>query len=179
MTGRFFIFIILVLSASFAQALDGVRERVFFQSLEGQWSGAGEIVAGKYKGTRFNCHFIGTSETKVVGLSLDGNCRVGLFGQAMKAKISRRPSGAFLGKFNNGAQAQGMDITAAHIGADHMQFDLNRQNLQGTMLARLETQDAMSITLSVKVMGEFVRVVGLNLKRDDRRLAKADKLTPK
>jgi len=167
--------IIFVLFAGFAQANDGTRERVFFQAFEGRWSGAGEIVAGKYKGTRFHCSFIGTSALREVGMSLDGSCRVGLFSQAMKAKIARRPSGVFLGHFNEGAQAQGMDITAARIGADHMQFDLNRQNLQGTMLARLEEQNTMSISLSVKVMGEFVRVVGVNLKRDGRHLAKAGK----
>jgi len=108
-------------------------------------------------------------------MSLDGSCRVGLFSQAMKAKIVQRGEGVFLGHFNEGAKAQGMDITAARIGADHMQFDLNRQNLQGSMLARLEAQDKMSIALSVKVMGEFVRVVGVHLKRDDRRLAKSGK----
>jgi len=175
MTGRISLWIILIIFAAAVQAKDGLRERIFLQAFEGQWSGAGEIVAGKYKGTRFQCHFIGTSEPREVGMSLDGSCRVGLFSQAMKAKIVRRPSGAFLGQFNDGARAQGMDITAARIGADHLQFDLNRQNLQGTMLARLEAQDLMSISLSVKVMGEFVRVVGVNLKRDDRRLAKAGK----
>jgi len=170
---RFLLWAIVIIFAGAAQARDGARERVFFQSFEGQWKGAGEIVSGKYKGTRFNCHFVSTPQIGEVGLLLDGNCRVGLFSQAMKAQISRRPSGAFLGYFNDGARAQGMDITSAQIGADHMQFDLNRQNLQGTMLARLEAQDEMSITLSVKVMGEFVRVVGMNLKRDGRQLAKA------
>jgi len=173
--GRFFIFILLMFFTHYVQARDGERERLYFQAFEGGWSGQGEVVAGKYKGTRFNCHFIGISETRQIGMSLDGNCRVGLFGQVMKAKIIRRPSGAFLGHFNDGAQAQGMDITAAHIGADHMQFDLNRQNLQGSMLARLEAQDKMSITLSVKVMGEFVRVAGVTLKRDERRLTKVEK----
>jgi len=170
---HFLFWVMLLLFAGSVQARDGARERVFLQSFEGQWSGAGEIVSGKYKGTRFHCNFVGAAQTREVGLSLDGHCRAGLFGQAMKAQITRRPSGAFLGYFNDGARAQGMDITAARIGADHMQFDLNRQNLQGTMLARLETQDEMSIILSVKVMDEFVRVVGLNLKRDNKRLAKA------
>jgi len=167
--------VIFALGIGAVTAGDGARERGFLQAFEGRWSGGGEIVAGKYKGTRFHCSFIGTQNLREVGMSLDGTCRVGLFSQMMKAKISRHPSGVFLGQFNDGAKAQGMDITAAHIGADHMHFDLNRQNLQGTMLARLNTQDSLSISLSVKVMGEFVRLAAVNLKRDDRRLAKADK----
>jgi len=167
--------VILAFFAVTVEARDGAREKVVFQNFEGQWNGAGEIVAGKYKGTRFSCHFVGAATLRTIGLSLDGSCRVGLFSQAMKAQITRHPTGAFLGQFNDGAKSQGMDITAARIGTDHMQFDLNRQNLQGTMLARLEGQDVMSISLSVKVMDEFVPVVGMNLKRDERRLAKAEK----
>jgi len=171
----FFTVVVMIIFAGSVHARDGTRERIFLQAFEGQWHGGGEIIAGKYKGTRFNCRFVGTLEHYEIGMTLSGSCRVGLFSQAIKAKVVRRSSGAFLGHFNDGAQAQGMDITAARIGADHIQFDLNRQNLQGTMLARLEAQDSMSISLSVKVMDAFVRVVGVNLKRDDPRLAKVSK----
>ena len=33
------------------------RPSKFFQSVEGKWVGPGEIVAGKYKGTKFTCSF--------------------------------------------------------------------------------------------------------------------------
>ncbi|RUU83974.1 hypothetical protein EOB59_34885, partial [Mesorhizobium sp. M7A.F.Ca.MR.176.00.0.0] len=34
-------------------------DKQFFQAAEGKWIGPGEIVAGKYKGTKFNCSFTG------------------------------------------------------------------------------------------------------------------------
>src|SRR5690349_8113640 len=58
-------------------AAAGERDRQFFRSIEGSWAGAGEIVAGKYKGTKFNCTFAGSTPAKKLGMSLDGGCRVG------------------------------------------------------------------------------------------------------
>ena len=63
------------------------RDRAFFQSIEGSWAGAGEIVAGKYKGTKFNCTFAGTTPAKKLGMALDGGCRVGVFMQKMSASV--------------------------------------------------------------------------------------------
>ena len=37
------------------------QDRKFFKSVKGNWAGPGEIVAGKYKGTKFNCTFEGTT----------------------------------------------------------------------------------------------------------------------
>ncbi|RUU06755.1 hypothetical protein EOD08_39300, partial [Mesorhizobium sp. M6A.T.Ca.TU.002.02.2.1] len=36
-------------------------DKQFFQSVEGKWVGPGEIVAGKYKGTKFTCSFTGST----------------------------------------------------------------------------------------------------------------------
>ena len=63
------------------------RDRKFFQSVEGDWSGPGEIVAGKYKGTKFNCTFNGSTPAKKLGMALDGGCRVGVFMQKMSASV--------------------------------------------------------------------------------------------
>ena len=51
------------------------RDAVFFEKVEGQWNGPGEIVAGKYKGTKFNCTFTGSTPSGHVGMSLNGSCR--------------------------------------------------------------------------------------------------------
>ncbi len=47
--------------------------------------GPGEIVAGKYKGTKFTCTLDGTTPAEKAGMTLDGSCRVGIFNQPMKA----------------------------------------------------------------------------------------------
>lgn len=141
------------------------QEEAFFQLIEGQWSGPGEVVAGKYKGTRFNCTFSGISEVSQVGMTLDGNCRVGVFSQAMKAKVLRGSGGGYYGTFNEGAKAQGMDITSGRIGTDNMVFGLNRKQLNGLMAARLSGENSMNITLSVKIYDELIPVVGVQLKR--------------
>ncbi|TIW91494.1 MAG: hypothetical protein E5V57_32100, partial [Mesorhizobium sp.] len=61
------------------------RDKKFFQSVEGEWVGPGEIVAGKYKGTKFTCNFTGSTPDGKIGMSLDGGCRVGMFTQQMSA----------------------------------------------------------------------------------------------
>ena len=63
------------------------KDKRFFSNIEGQWSGPGEIVAGKYKGTKFTCNFTGATPNGKVGMSLDGGCRVGLFTQRMSATV--------------------------------------------------------------------------------------------
>ena len=45
-----------------AQAQD--RDGKFFKQVEGSWTGPGEIVAGKYKGTKFSCSFQGATPKK-------------------------------------------------------------------------------------------------------------------
>ncbi|UXM94004.1 hypothetical protein N5853_07685 [Bartonella sp. HY329] len=142
-------------------------EEVFFQKIEGQWAGAGEVVAGKYKGTKFTCVFSGAQEQTKVGMALDGSCRVGIFSQAVKARVVRIEKG-YQGTFNNGAKADGMDITSGRIGKKHMVFGLVRENINGTMTAHLADNDTMNITLSVKVSEDMVPVVGVKLKRNGK-----------
>ncbi|RVB42163.1 hypothetical protein EN898_34280, partial [Mesorhizobium sp. M7A.F.Ca.CA.001.06.1.1] len=74
-------------------------DKQFFQSAEGKWIGPGEIVAGKYKGTKFNCSFTGSTPDGKVGMSLDGGCRVGMFTQPMSAKIERKGREGYKGSF--------------------------------------------------------------------------------
>ncbi|EJF88788.1 hypothetical protein [Bartonella tamiae] len=136
----------------------------FFRLIEGKWSGPGEVVAGKYKGSKFICNFAGISQLENAGLILDGNCRLGVFSQPMKATVTKHTTG-FRGAFNDGAKGDGVDIVSGKIGNDHMVFGLNRNKLNGAMLARLEDQNSMNITVSVKINDDLVPVLGLKLKR--------------
>ncbi|MHC5307356.1 hypothetical protein [Bartonella sp. LJL80] len=136
----------------------------FFRSIEGNWSGPGEVVAGKYKGTKFTCNFAGTSEVVQTGMTLDGNCRVGVFSQPMKATVLRGPTG-FSGAFNDGSKGEGLDVISGKVGSDHMVFGLNRKQLNGAMMARLADKNSMNITVSVKIENDLIPVVGMKLKR--------------
>ena len=42
-----------------APAHSAGRDKAFFDQISGQWKGPGEIVAGKYKGTKFTCDLTG------------------------------------------------------------------------------------------------------------------------
>ena len=55
-----------------AEATAADREKQFFQSVEGKWSGPGEIVAGKYKGTKFICNFTGAVPNGQTGMVREG-----------------------------------------------------------------------------------------------------------
>jgi len=88
------------------QAEAASRDQVFFQSVAGAWKGPGEIVAGKYKGTKFNCSLTGSpSPEGDTGIKLDGTCRVGVFQQPMTAIITQRPGY----RFRLGQRRQGGD----------------------------------------------------------------------
>ena len=69
----------------------------FFQSIEGAWVGPGEIVAGKYKGTKFTCSFSGPTPSSKLGMTLDGGCRVGMFTQKMSATVEHSGCGRLQG----------------------------------------------------------------------------------
>ncbi len=45
------------------QPTAATRDKAFFESVAGTWKGPGEIVAGKYKGTKFTCNLIGQPST--------------------------------------------------------------------------------------------------------------------
>ena len=144
------------------------RERNFFRQVEGRWTGPGEIVAGKSKGTKFVCNFTGSQPDGKVGMSLDGGCRVGLFTQKMSASIEKARKG-YRGSFMDGAEGKGLDVVGGSVAGDKVVFSLNRKALDGAMLARLPDDNTMTVTVSVKVENEMVPVIGLKLKRLDER----------
>ena len=97
-------------------AVGSDKDHEFFRSLAGQWSGPGEIVAGKYKGTKFICDFKGDTPGSSVGVTLDGSCRVGVFTQKMQASIERRGR-VYRGKFLDGAKGKPLDVHTEYYAA--------------------------------------------------------------
>ncbi|MFN3549502.1 MAG: hypothetical protein ACK4U0_18610 [Mesorhizobium sp.] len=147
-----------------AFAADGDQQ--FFQSVRGEWSGPGEIVAGKYKGTKFTCSLTGDTPSGTVGMALEGSCRVGLFSQRMSARIERKGR-SYKGTFLDGANGEGLDIVSGNVSKSKVVMSLNRNDLNGAMLASMKGDDTMSVTVSVRVNKELVPVIGMNLKRVD------------
>jgi uncharacterized protein (DUF2147 family) len=150
------------------------RDKRFFQSVAGVWKGPGEIVAGKYKGTKFTCNLTGLpAEGKETGLKLDGTCRVGVFSQPMSAVISQS-GGSYKGQFLDGAEGKGLDIVSGTVTGNRAVMGINRAKLNGAMVARIEENDAMNITISVKVEDRMIPVIGLKLNRQATAMADSD-----
>lgn len=148
------------------EALAADSDQQLFQTVEGSWSGPGEIVAGKYKGTRFTCTFKGTTPSGKVGMALDGGCRVGPFTQKMSATFERGGRG-YRGAFMDGAAGKGLDITSGNVEGRRVVFGLNRHQLNGAMLANFTDDNTLRVTISVRVDEKLVPVIGANLKRTE------------
>ncbi|MCO5729983.1 hypothetical protein [Rhizobium sp. SSA_523] len=156
----------LALIASVASAHAASRDQVFFENAAGAWKGPGEIVAGKYKGTKFTCNLVGApNRAAEAGITLDGTCRVGVFKQPMNAVITQAGS-SYTGKFLDGADGKGLDIVSGAVNGDKIVVGINRAKLNGAMIARMQDNNAMNITISVKVEDQMVPVIGLALTRE-------------
>lgn len=156
----------LPLTAVMTPAAAGDRDSRFFRQIEGKWRGPGEIVAGKYAGTRFTCEFDGTTPDDKMGMTLDGGCRVGVFSQKMNATVARKGK-TYVGRFLDGADGEGLDVIAGNVKGDGVVFTLRRKQLNGAMLARLASRNQLNITVSVHVDNELVPVIGMKLDRMD------------
>ncbi|MBB3947852.1 hypothetical protein GGQ73_003825 [Rhizobium skierniewicense] len=142
------------------------RDDVFFGSVAGAWSGPGEIVAGKYKGTKFTCDLTGEPiSDKETGIKLGGTCRVGVFKQPMSAIIAKKGN-SYEGKFLDGSEGKGLDIVSGQVSGDKVVVGINRAKLSGAMVARVTNNASMNITISVKVADQMVPVIGLTLARN-------------
>lgn len=146
-------------------ATAATRDKAFFNSVAGSWKGPGEIVAGKYKGTKFTCNLIGepTGDSSA-GIKLDGTCRVGVFKQPMTAVISQSGS-SYKGKFLDGAAGKGLDVVSGAVSEDTVVVGINRAKLNGAMIARVRDDKTMNVTVSVKVESQMIPVIGLTLTR--------------
>jgi hypothetical protein len=151
-----------------SSAFGAERDKQFFQSVEGQWAGPGEIIAGKYKGTKFTCNFAGSTPVSKVGMTLDGACRVGLFSQKMTATVEQKGREGYKGSFMGGASGSGLDIVSGNVVDERkVVFAINRKQLRGVMQARMPEDNAMLVTVSVRVDQQLIPVIGMNLKRVD------------
>jgi hypothetical protein len=146
------------------------RDKAFFEGVQGQWSGPGEIVAGKYKGTKFTCNLAGSSVENGSGMMLDGTCRVGIFKQPMKAVI-KNAGRTYRGKFLDGAEGKGLDIVSGNVTGQKIVVGITRAKLNGAMIARLQGKNTMTVTISVKVENTMVPVIGMNLNRQTDEIA--------
>jgi hypothetical protein len=143
-------------------------DQTFFRSVQGKWTGPGEIIAGKYKGTKFVCNFTGRTPDGKVGMTLDGGCRVGPFMQPMSASVEQKGRYGYKGNFMGGSAGAGMDIVSGSVVDAHkVVFGINRKQLNGVMQARIPDDDSMIVTVSVRVNEQMVPVIGMSLKRVD------------
>ncbi|MBN9075332.1 MAG: hypothetical protein BGN87_17545 [Rhizobiales bacterium 65-79] len=158
--------VVITLALSVA-GIASERDQRFFESVEGHWAGPGEVVAGKYKGTKFTCNLTGKTPEHRAGMTLDGICRVGLFTQKMSATVEEVGHSGYHGTFLDGARGKGLDIVAGNVSGRTVVFALNRNALKGTMAAKLPDPNTMMVTISVRVENDLVPVIGVNLKRTD------------
>lgn len=136
----------------------------YFGNVAGDWKGNGSIVAGKYKGTRFNCRLKGARENRNA-LDIKGSCRIGLFTQKVTARLTRKGK-RYSGIFLDGAQGKGMDITSGRVGSNKLTVAINSKGLTGAIVANLVKRDKLRVSISVRVSnGRYVPVVGLDLDR--------------
>ncbi|MEH7877116.1 hypothetical protein V7798_06040 [Rhizobium laguerreae] len=172
MYSRKFLFVCGLAAAALSPVADvapaataATRDKAFFDSVAGSWKGPGEIVAGKYKGTKFTCNLIGepTGDSSA-GIKLDGTCRVGVFKQPMTAVISQSGS-SYKGKFLDGAAGKGLDVVSGAVSEDTVVVGINRAKLNGAMIARVRDDKTMNVTVSVKVESQMIPVIGLTLTR--------------
>lgn len=145
-------------------------DEVFFQQISGQWSGPGEIVAGKYKGTKFVCNFAGGKPDGKVGMSLDGGCRIGMFTQEMSASVHRSGK-SYSGLFLDGADGKGLDVVGGSVRNNKAVFNILRNKLSGAMSAHMVDSEKLNVTISVHVEDELVPVIGMTLKKVNAKLA--------
>ena len=135
----------------------------YFKTVEGEWSGAGTIVAGPYKNTRFTCNLSGETPGRA-GMKLAGKCRVGLFTQDIEATVAKSGS-TYRGKFLDGAKGKGLDIVSGNLRGKILDLGIKRKKLLGTMVANLHDQNKLNITISVRVNGGLTPFIGLSLNR--------------
>lgn len=138
-------------------------ERAYFKSVEGQWSGAGRIAAGPYKDTRFTCNFSGETPDRL-GMVLNGTCRVGVFPQAMSAKIYKQ-GGTYRGRFTLGSKGDGLDITSGKLRGKRLTLGIKHKKLRGTFMANLKSPDSLNLTIAVRVQKKLIPFIGLTLSR--------------
>ena len=97
-------------------------------------------------------------------MTLDGTCRVGLFSQAISARVIKRGR-SYGGTFLDGAKGKGLDVVSGNVAGDRVVVAMQREELRGAMVAKLKGNGRLGVTVSVRVGEELVPVIGLDLQR--------------
>ncbi len=142
-------------------------EKQFFIDIAADWHGPGEIVAGKYKGTKFTCNLKGETSRKNIGMNINGYCRVGVFSQPMSANILKSGN-RYRGRFLDGQKGEGMDVTSGRFSTSRFVVGLKRKKLDATLVARLDGNRKLNVTISVLVQGKLIPVIGMALGKTTR-----------
>ncbi len=154
---------VAILTTSIVVPSASANERAYFRDIAGTWSGAGQIVAGPYKNTRFTCNLTGTTPQRA-GMKLSGTCRVGLFSQPIEATVVKRGR-TYKGKFLDGAKGKGLDIVSGRLRSKKLVLGIKRKQLRGSMVANLKSRNKLNISILVNVDNKQVPFIGLTLGR--------------
>ena len=141
----------------------------YFTSVQGVWAGSGNIVNGKYKGTKFTCNLRGAPQ-RGASMDISGTCRVGLLTQKISARIKRGRNG-YRGTFLDGAKGKGLDVVSGRLKQNKLTVGIKRKELNGALVANLHSSDSLRISIAVRVKSRYVPVIGIDLKRVSRKSA--------
>ncbi|WP_144409576.1 hypothetical protein [Martelella endophytica] len=165
------LFAALICASAQSATANDRADRDFFNDVAGKWSGPGEIVEGKMKGTRFRCELDGLPlEDGGTGFRLDGRCRTGMFSHPVTA-VFIREGDTYRGQFLDGSEGEGLDVTDGVIEDGKAVIQLKRDKVTGALVANLLDAENFNITLLIKGGTRFVPVIGLSLKRETDALA--------
>ena len=95
-------------------------------------------------------------------MNIDGYCRVGVFSQPMNAIIQRASTG-YTGQFLDGEAGEGMDIIGGRYSSNKLVVNIKRKDLRGVMVASRAQENQLQMTISVRVDGRLVPVIGMRL----------------
>ncbi|WP_176083271.1 hypothetical protein [Martelella sp. HB161492] len=137
----------------------------FFTAVAGAWSGKGEIIEGTMKGKRFSCFLDGTPLAgQQTGFSLNGSCRSGLFSKHVEAIFEKDDQG-FTGRFLDGADGEGLDVTGGSVTPRQAVLDISRENIDGALITTLDGDDRLNITISLFGASRLIPVIELSMER--------------
>lgn len=139
----------------------------YFKSIEGTWEGNGEVIAGKYKDTKFKCTLNGKTPKKI-GMDIEGNCKIGIFNQKITAKITRHHD-HYRGTFLGGAEKYGLDVVSGKLSNDIFIAALVRENINGSIIVNATHKNKMGIYIAVEVNERFYPIIELELDKQKKR----------
>ena len=166
---RFITKICMILTLATAQNADAqdINMNEYFESIQGKWAGKGEVIAGKYKNTKFICNINGkTPET--IGMDIDGDCRIGFISQKISAFVEKNHN-LYRGEFLGGAEGNGLDIIGGVLKDEKFTAYLVRDNLGGTIEINGQKKDNMKIDIAIEYQEQLYPIIVLNMVRENKK----------